>query len=116
MEVRVALVLWMDSYSDVTEHGLGAGCRDDQKLAGVLAIGANDGIANLPEVSLVLVVNDFEVANGGLAPWAPVDDIGAAIDQALYVEFVFCFVVGFCLLFVFGVVFLFFVFVCVVLF
>src|SRR3569833_3250836 len=86
MEVRVALVLWMDSYSDVTEHGLGSGCRDDQKLAGVLAVGANYGIANLPEVSLVLVVNDFEVANGGLAPRAPVDDIGAAIDQALYVE------------------------------
>ncbi len=44
------------------------------------------GIANLPEVALLLLVDHFEIADGGLAARAPVDDVRAAIDEALLVE------------------------------
>jgi hypothetical protein len=37
-------------------------------------------------MALLLLVDDFEVADGGLAARAPVDDVGAAIDEALLVE------------------------------
>jgi hypothetical protein len=35
---------------------------------------------------VLVVVGDFEVADGGLAAGTPVDDVGAAIDEALLVE------------------------------
>ena len=43
-------------------------------------------VADLPQVALVLVVDHFEIADGGLAARAPVDDVGAAIDEPLLVE------------------------------
>ena len=51
-----------------------------------LAAVAEHGIANLPEMALLLLVHDFEIADGGLAARAPVHDVGAAIDEALVVE------------------------------
>src|SRR6516225_6780336 len=37
-------------------------------------------------MALPVFVDDFEVGNGCPAPWAPVDDVLAAIDQALLVQ------------------------------
>ena len=84
--MQVALVFRMNGDGGVAEHGLGARGGDGEKLAGVLAVIAEDGVADLPEVALLLVVDHFEIADGGLAARAPVDDVGAAIDEALLVE------------------------------
>ena len=84
--MQVALVFRMNGHGDVAEHGLGAGSGNGQKLAGVFAVCADDRVADLPQVALVLVVDHFEVADGGLAAWAPVDDVRAAIDEPLLVE------------------------------
>ena len=86
VEMEVALVFRMDGDGGVAEHGLGAGGSDGEKLAGVFAVGVEDGVADLPEMALVLVVDDFEIADGGLAARAPVDDVSAAIDEPLLVE------------------------------
>src|SRR5208282_5072963 len=47
---------------------------------------ANDGIADLPQLSGNIFVLHFEIGDGGLATRAPVDDVLAAIDQALFIE------------------------------
>ena len=86
VQMQVALVLGMNGHGHVAEHGFGARRGDGQELAGVLAVVAENGIANLPQVALVLVVDHFKIADGGLAARAPVDDVGAAIDEALLVE------------------------------
>ncbi len=85
-QMKVALVFRMNGYGYVAEHGLGAGGRNGQKLARILSVCGEHRIINLPQMALVLVVNHFEVADGGLAPGTPVDDVCAAIDEALLVE------------------------------
>ena len=37
-------------------------------------------------MALVLVVDDLKVTDGGLAAGAPVDDVGASVDESLMVE------------------------------
>ena len=86
VQMQVALVLGMNGHGHVAEHGLGARGGHRQKLAGLLAVVVVHRVADLPQMALVLVVDDFEVADGGLAARAPVDDVCAAIDQALLVE------------------------------
>ncbi len=86
VEMQVALVLGMNGDGRVAEHGFGARGGNGDELAGLFAAVAEDGIADLPEMALLLVVDDFKIADGGLAARAPVDDVGAAIDEALMVE------------------------------
>ena len=86
VEMQVALVFGMNGDGHVAEHGFGARGGNGEEFAGVFAVVAENGIANLPELALVLFVDHFEVADGGLAARAPVDDVGAAIDEALLVE------------------------------
>ena len=86
MQMEVALVLGMNRHGHVAEHGFGAGGGDGEKLARVLAVCAENRVTNLPEVALLLLVDHFEVADGGLAARAPVDDVSAAIDEALTVK------------------------------
>src|SRR5580693_8789013 len=76
----------MDGDGGVAEHGFEARGGYGDVFAGVLAVVVEDGVADLPEVAFLLLVDDFEVADGGLAAWAPVDDVSAAIDEALLVE------------------------------
>ncbi len=86
MEMQVALVLWMNGYGYIAEHGFRAGGGYRDELPRISSIRAEHRIANLPEVALLLLVDDFEVADGGLAAGAPVDDVGAAVDESLLVE------------------------------
>src|ERR1700683_3398126 len=76
----------MDGDGSVTKHGFGARGGHGYKFAGIFGVGADDWVANLPDVAFLLFVDHFEVADGGLAAWAPVDDVRAAIDKALLVE------------------------------
>jgi hypothetical protein len=86
VQVQVALVFGMNGNGHVAEHGLGAGGRDGKKLAGILAVRVEDRVANLPQMALLLLVDHFEVADGGLAARAPVDDVSAAIDEPLLMQ------------------------------
>jgi hypothetical protein len=81
VEGGVARVVRIHSDGSVAEHGLGARGGDDDG-AGVVA----EWVADFPELAVMLFVNDLEVGDGGLAVGAPVDDVGAAIDEALLVE------------------------------
>src|SRR5208337_5116371 len=84
--MQVALVLGMDGDRCIAEHGFGARCGYRDELAGFLAAVAEHGVANLPEMALLLLMNHFKIADSGLAARAPVDDVGPAIDEALMVK------------------------------
>ena len=66
---------------DVAEHGLGPGGGDDDAAR---AIG--ERVANLVELAELVLVDHLEVGDGGLAARAPVDDVGATVDQALLMQ------------------------------
>ena len=67
VEMEVALVLGMNGHGGVAEHGFGARGGNGDELAGLFAAVAEDRIADLPEMAFLLLVDDFEVADGGLA-------------------------------------------------
>ncbi len=86
MEMEVALVFGVNGYGGIAEHGFGARGGDGQKLAGFSPVVGKHRVANLPEMAFLLFVDDFEVADGGLAAGTPVDDVRAAIDEALFMK------------------------------
>src|SRR5580700_8854727 len=47
---------------------------------------SGDGIADVPQITDALVVNHFEVADGGEATRTPVDHVASAINQTVAVE------------------------------
>ncbi len=51
-----------------------------------MSVGADERVADVPELAGALVVDDFEVADGGLAARAPIDHVAAAIDEAFAIE------------------------------
>ena len=81
VQVSIALVVWMYRYGYVAQHGFRPRGGDGNK-----ARFAHDGVANLPQLALLLLVDHFQVRDSGLAARAPVDDIGAAIDQPLFMQ------------------------------
>ena len=86
VQVQETLVLGMDGHGHVAKHGLRPRGGDREILASLPAVVTVHRVANLPQVALVLVVDHFEVADGGLATRTPVDDVRAAIDEPLLVE------------------------------
>ena len=77
--VLVALVGGVDAHAGIAQHGLRAGGGDDD-------VAVRAGIADVPEVGILLHILHFRVGKGGLAGGAPVDDARAAVDEALFVE------------------------------
>ncbi len=86
VEMEVALVLGMNGHGGVAEHGFGARGGNSQEFAGLFAAVAEHWVADLPEMAFLLLVDDFEIADGGLAARTPVDDVRAAVDEALVIE------------------------------
>ena len=80
-EVLVALVLRIHRDCGIAEKRFGARGRDDD---GAGAVG--ERVADRVELADALLVDDFEVGDGGLDDGVPVDDVGAAIDEALLVQ------------------------------
>ena len=78
---RVALVLRMDRHGGVAQHGLGAGGGH-----GDAARAVGEGVAEVPELALLLLVDDLLVGEGRAGLRAPVDDPVALVDQPLLVE------------------------------
>ena len=81
MKALVARVGRVDGYGDVAEHGFGAGGGDDDGAGSV-----GEGVADVVELAETVFVGDFEIGDGGLLDGVPVDDVGAAVDEALLVE------------------------------
>jgi hypothetical protein len=80
-EVLVSLVVRMDRDRDVAEHRLGTRRRDDEMP---FAIG--ERIADVPELTVLLVRLDLEVRHRGLEHRVPVDEAFSAVDEALLVQ------------------------------
>ena len=77
-EARIALVVGVDRHGDVAQHGLGTRRRDDD-----VTPAATPRVADLPDLSLFLVVLDLEVGNRRAERRVPVDEALAAIDEAV---------------------------------
>ncbi len=80
-ERDVAFVGGVYGYGGVAEHGFGAGGGYGDRAGTV-----GEGVADVVELAEALFVLHFEVGDGGLDAWVPVDDVGAAVDEALFVE------------------------------
>jgi len=80
-EALVALVIRMDRDRRIAEHRFRPRGRHDEKF-----FGASDRIAEMPELPRPLDVNDFEIADRGLAARAPIDHVRTAIEQPFVVE------------------------------
>ncbi len=80
-QMLVARVARMNGHGRVPQHGFGPrGGHDD------VFVRPHDRVADVPEVALPLFVNGFEVADRGAALRAPVHDVMAAINQAIFVK------------------------------
>ena len=81
VEVLVALVLGVDGHGGIAQHGLGTGGGQLQLLTGLL-----DGVQQVPEVTVLLLVFHLGVGDGGFAGGTPVDHTVAAVDETLLVQ------------------------------
>ncbi|KAF5036847.1 hypothetical protein DSECCO2_570890 [anaerobic digester metagenome] len=79
--VLVALVLGVHGHGRVAEHGLGADRGHGDEARTVLK-----GVAQVVERGFGRGVLDLVVGQGRVAAGAPVDDVLAAVDEALLVE------------------------------
>ncbi|MNF76730.1 hypothetical protein D3C84_588550 [compost metagenome] len=83
----VALVVRVYRDGAVAEHGFRAGGGDYQvvlAVGGLVAVG--QGVAQVPQAALLVVVLHFEVGDGGVELGVPVDQALAAVDQAVLVQ------------------------------
>ena len=76
-------VLRGDGDTRVAEHGLGARSGDDDVVLAVDRLGQR--VAQVPQVTLLVLVLGLVVRDSGGAVGAPVDDALAAVDQAVVV-------------------------------
>ena len=81
VQVLVTLVIWMDGHGGIAQHGLRAGGSQNQEF-----VGAHDGVLQVPEAALLILIFHLGIGDAGLAVGAPVDDALAAIDQVLVVQ------------------------------
>ena len=82
-ELGLLGVLRGDGDARVAEHGLRARGRHRDVVDAVH--GLDERVAQIPEVSLLVLVLRLVVRDGGAAGGAPVDDALAAVDQAVVV-------------------------------
>ena len=80
-EAPVALVVGVHRHRGVAEHGLGPG---GGHLDAPLAVG--EGVLDVDQFPGQVLVLHLDVAEGGVAARAPVDDPAAAVDDPLFVE------------------------------
>jgi len=80
-DVLVARVVGVDGHGRVSQHRLRArgGDADLPRAVGI-------GVADVPEVALLLLELDLEIRDGRVAPGAPVDDVVALVDEAVVPE------------------------------
>ena len=70
----------MNGHRGIAEHRFGPRGRHNNKF-----FRSHNRVANMPEVALALFVNGFQIADGGAALRAPIDDVVSAINQPIFV-------------------------------
>ena len=80
-EAAIALVIGMHRHGGVAEHRLGPGGGHHQAAAAV-----GQGIPQVPEPPLGLLLLGLLVGKGGETAGTPVDDVVPAVDQTLLVQ------------------------------
>jgi hypothetical protein len=78
-QVLVPLVVGVNGDGGVTEHRLGTGRGDDDRVVPVAVLHGD-------ELAVVVLVLDLDVRDGGEASRAPVDDALGAVDQLVVVQ------------------------------
>ena len=81
-EVLVALIVGIYRHSRISQHGLRAGGGDLHKAA----LLPHDGVVDVPEEAVLLLMDHLRVGDGSLTHRAPVDDPGPLVDISLLVE------------------------------
>ena len=80
-QVLEPFVFRMHRDRDVAEHGLGPRRSDDDEF-----VAAFDRIFDVPEIALGLDLHHFEIGNGGLEFWIPIDQSLVLIDEAFAIQ------------------------------
>src|SRR5262249_59934254 len=83
-ETRVTLIIGVNRYRDVAEHGLWPRGRDGDEGRSVVRIEARpcERIADVPEMPLDLDLLHFEVGDGGAERGVPIDQPLVLVDEA----------------------------------
>src|ERR1035437_2370044 len=77
----VAGIVRINRNGHISQQCFGTRGGDDDGAGAV-----REGVADVVELAEAVFVDDFEIGDGGLNLRVPVDDVGAAIDEALLVE------------------------------
>ena len=77
----VSFVFWVDGDRSIAHHGLRPCGGHDQ-----VTIAIFEGVFEMVEFSHNLLMLYFQIGEGGLASWTPVDDIVAPVNQPLLIE------------------------------
>ena len=80
-QVSVALIVWMYSYTAITQHSLRTSCSHLYILVGALYL-----ISEVPEMASLSLMLNLDVRDCSVAVCAPVGDAGALINQPLFVK------------------------------
>ena len=80
-KVHVALILRVNSDSNIAKHSLGTGCGNENKAGG-----AKNRIFNIPERTLMFFVINLFIWESCLAARTPINQIFASINKSFFVE------------------------------
>ena len=73
--IRISLILRVNCYSSITEHGLGTGSSKLQEsYLGYRSVSLDKRILDMPEMSLLLLIINLSIGDGGLTDRTPVYD------------------------------------------
>ena len=81
-QILVTFILFIDGNGGIAEHGLRTCCCHGERSVGIIF----KRITDIIEIALHLMMFSLLVGERGVAARAPVDDVFAAVDQALLVK------------------------------
>ena len=81
-DVLVPLVVGVHGHAGVAQHGFGTGGGHDDVTAGL----PGDGVLDVPQLAGLVHIFHLCVGQGGDAVGAPVDDAGALVNEALFIQ------------------------------
>ena len=80
-DILISLIVGIDRNGGIAEQGFGSCCGELKIAASVLK-----GIAQMPEVTRLILIFNLCVGDGGQAVGAPVDYSLAPVDKSLFIE------------------------------
>ena len=80
-QMSISFIIGMNSYCGITQHSLRTGGGDFNKFIAVL-----NGIFDMPEMSVLLFVNNFRIRNRSFADRTPVDNSGSLVNVSFLIK------------------------------